>query len=171
MMETEKKTRGVCWVAVVVLMTLFWAVVINAVVVGCGEERSGGTVRDTVRNTVVDTVSYDKPVVRDSVVVRYVTKRLPAVRDTAHIDCTDSVEVDMPITQKRYEDSTYTAWVSGYEPNLDSIRVFSRKETVIVKERIRGEPRRFGIDVGVGYGITPNGVRPYTGVVLGYRIL
>ena len=37
--------------------------------------------------------------------------------DTIH----DSIDVPVPIVQKRYEDSLYTAWVSGFEPALDSI--------------------------------------------------
>lgn len=125
--------------------------------------------KDTVRVTVVDTVTYDKPVARDSLVVRYV--RVPVVRDTLHSIYTDTIQVDMPIIQKRYEDSTYTAWVSGYEPSLDSIRVYARKDVVTINKIIKEPPNRFVVSFNVGYGLTPqNGLQPYIGIGIGYKL-
>lgn len=125
--------------------------------------------KDTVRVTVVDTVTYDKPVARDSLVVRYV--RVPVVRDTLHSIYTDTIQVDMPVTQKRYEDSTYTAWVSGYEPSLDSIRVYARREVVTINKVKKEPPNRFIVSLNVGYGITPkNGLQPYIGIGVGYKL-
>lgn len=126
--------------------------------------------KDTVRETVVDTVTYDKPVARDSLVVRYVRVRVPVVRDTLHSIYTDTIQVDMPITQKRYEDSTYTAWVSGYEPSLDSIRVYARKDVVTINKIIKEPPNRFVVSFNVGYGLTQNGLQPYIGIGVGYKL-
>ena len=67
----------------------------------------------------------------------------------------DSISVPIPIYQKRYDDSLYTAWVSGYEPNLDSInlRLPTITET-ITKTIIKPSPLiTFGIQAGAGYGI------------------
>lgn len=125
----------------------------------------------TTRVTVVDTVPYLKPVARDSMVVRYVTKKLPIVYDTVHPICIDSADVNIPITQKQYCDSTYTAWVSGYEPTLDSIRVYSHREIMTVTNRLRDKPRRISLNLNVGYGITPKGTQPYIGFGVGYRLL
>lgn len=125
--------------------------------------------KDTVRVTVVDTVTYDKPVARDSLVVRYV--RVPVVRDTLHSIYTDTIQVDIPVTQKRYEDSTYTAWVSGYEPSLDSIRVYSRKEVITINNVTKEPPNRFVISLNVGYGLTPqHGLQPYVGIGVGCKL-
>lgn len=126
--------------------------------------------KDTVRVTVVDTVTYDKPVARDSLVVRYVRMRVPVVRDTLHSIYTDTIQVDMPITQKRYEDSTYTAWVSGYEPSLDSIRVYARKDVVTINKIIKEPPNRFVVSFNVGYGLTQNGLQPYIGIGVGCKL-
>lgn len=123
--------------------------------------------KDTVSVTVVDTVTYDKPVARDSLVVRYV--RVPVVRDTLHSIYTDTIQVDMPVTQKRYEDSTYTAWVSGYEPSLDSIRVYARKDVVTIN-KIKEPPNRFVVSFNVGYGLTQHGLQPYIGIGVGYKL-
>ena len=71
--------------------------------------------------------------------------------DTVH----DSIEVPIPIVQKRYEDSLYTAWVSGYEPKLDSIdlRLPTITET-ITKTVTKPSPLvNFGVQIGGGYGI------------------
>lgn len=126
---------------------------------------------DTTRVTVVDTVPYVKPVARDSVVVRYVTKKLPIVHDTVLPICIDSADVDIPITQKRYSDSTYTAWVSGYEAKLDSIRVYSRKEVITINKIIKEPPNRFVVSLNIGYGLTPQkGLQPYIGIGVGYKL-
>lgn len=125
---------------------------------------------DTVRVTVVDTATYRQPVARDSVVVRYATRLTPIVCDTVHCTRTDTVRIRLPVTQRRYEDSTYTAWVSGYEPTLDSIRVYSHREIMTVTNRLRDKPRRISISLGVGYGITPKGAGPYIGLSVGYGL-
>lgn len=137
-----------------------------------GKGRIEGRIKtDTTRVTVVDTVPYTQPAARDSVVVRYVTKKLPIVYDTVHPICIDSTDVNIPITQKQYCDSTYTAWVSGYEPSLDSIRVYKKREVVTVSKIIKEPPNRFVVSLNVGYGITPqNGLQPYIGIGVGYKL-
>lgn len=67
----------------------------------------------------------------------------------------DTVWVTVPRTQKRYQDSTYTAWVSGYEPRLDSIEVYRKTVFVTKTEEGRVKNRRltFGLTGGFGYGL------------------
>lgn len=129
------------------------------------------TSSDTTRGTVIDTIPYLYPTPVDSVVVRYVTERLPTVRDTVHSIFIDSVAVEIPITQKQYADSTYTAWVSGYKPSLDSIYVYPRHDVVTITNTIRLKPKRWGVGLNVGYGITPkNGMQPYIGIGVNYNL-
>lgn len=123
--------------------------------------------------TVTDTIPYYKPVAKDSLVVRYETVKLPAVRDTVRDSLIykdtlvhDSVNVILPITQKKYEDSTYTAWVSGFRPNLDSINIYRKT----VYKTITEKPRRFGIGVMGGYGYGTKGTTPFIGVGIYYRL-
>lgn len=133
-------------------------------------------VADTARVTLIDTVPYYKPVPKDSFVVKYITTRLPVAKDTTeHIadisNIVDSVDVQLPIEQKRYADSTYTAWVSGYHPTLDSIFVYPRHEVMTITNTIRKKPRRWGVGLNVGYGITPkNGMQPYIGIGVQYNL-
>lgn len=133
--------------------------------------QSGNATSDTARVTIIDTISYLQPIPVDSVVVRYQTARLPMKRDTVLIGYADSVDVEVPITQKRYADSTYTAWVSGYNPSLDSICIYRRYEIVTITNTIRPKQKRWGISLNVGYGITPrHGMQPYVGVGLSYNL-
>lgn len=163
---TKKLLMACVGVAVVAFLLFLSVVLMRHYFKGQTEEW-----KDTVSVTVVDTVTYDKPVAKDSLVVRYVRVRVPVVRDTLHSIYTDTIQVDMPVTQKRYEDSTYTAWVSGYEPSLDSIRVYARKDVVTINKIIKEPPNRFVVSFNVGYGLTPqNGLQPYIGIGVGYKL-
>ena len=163
---TKKLLMACVGVAVVAFLLFLSVVLMRHYFKGQTEEW-----KDTVSVTVVDTVTYDKPVARDSLVVRYVRVSVPVVRDTLHSIYTDTIQVDMPVTQKRYEDSTYTAWVSGYEPSLDSIRVYARKDVVTINKIIKEPPNRFVVSFNVGYGLTlQNGLQPYIGIGVGYKL-
>lgn len=118
------------------------------------------------RDTIIDTIKVVRPVVRDSVVLRYDRVVLPVVRDSVMVRDSiviDSVEVHLPITQKCYCDSTYTAWVSGYKPKLDSIHIYRPTITITTTKR-----PKFTYGIQAGYGITPKGFQPYLGVGIGY---
>ena len=136
---------------------------------------------DTVRVTIVrhDTVRIAPVAPRDSIIIRYVRVRLPADtlvhRDTVCLTQADSTELTLPITQKRYEDSLYTAYVSGYMPSLDSIRLYRTRETTILTHTVREQsaPRRWGIGLQVGYGLTLSSeprLRPYVGIGVSYNL-
>lgn len=129
-----------------------------------------GVVSDTLRITVVDTITYRLPIAVDSVVLRYETAILPPREDTpGQKRLTDSITVEVPITQKRYSDSTYTAWVSGYHPMLDSIRVYPRREIITVTN---SKTKRWGLGVNAGYGFSPaRGLQPYIGIGVQYNLL
>lgn len=111
--------------------------------------------RDTV--VVHDTITDYQPVPVDSAMVRYVTRYLPrVVTDTVVktdvITCHDSVLVEVPITSKHYGSKDYEAWVSGYEPSLDSIKVY--RETQVITETItrtvKDKGKHFFLDIGAG---------------------
>ena len=130
---------------------------------------------DVISDTVIDVIPYFLPIPRDSVIVRYITKIVQKTTDSVVSKATntpsdivvtdkgkDSFNVVFPVSQKVYKDSLYTAYVSGYEANLDSIFVNSR--TMEIARTIRKKPPRFGIGIQAGYGITPKGCQPYIGL-------
>ena len=83
---------------------------------------------------------------------------------------TDTVEVALPYVQKQYKDSSYSAWISGYEPSLDSIRVFPKTTIIRESKVVRQKDRRWGVFGGVGIGVSDK-ITPCVGVGIGYRIL
>ena len=73
----------------------------------------------------------------------------------------DTLVVDLPRRQLVYEDESYTAWVSGVVPALDSIAVRIPKLS---------QPRRWSVAVQAGVGITPAGPQPYIGLGLSFSL-
>ena len=78
----------------------------------------------------------------------------------------DSIDVPIPIVQKRYEDSLYTAWVSGFQPNLDSIRLYTPEiQTTVTKTVYEPTPLlTLGLQVGGGYGLINRKPDIYVGI-------
>lgn len=133
----------------------------------CGEGLTRAEVLTETRTEVrYDTVRTAYPVVRDSMVTRYVTRTLHvATTDTLHT--ADTVSVTVPITQRVYFDTAYTAWVSGYEARLDSIEVYRRNVTTVVSM----PPKRWGLGVTAGYAATPRGLQPMVGIGITYNLV
>ena len=110
-----------------------------------------------------------KVIQKDSVVQDVLGDSVPLADNAT--DVQDSVEIEL--TQKVYSDSTYTAYVSGYKPNLDSIFIRQRYVTnTRIEERVVKEKafRRlnFGITVGYGYGFQSKTFEPFAGVGITY---
>lgn len=117
---------------------------------------------DTLR--VTDTVLVVQPIcterrITDTIVVQ--------LRDTLR----QLVEVEVPIEQRIYEDSTYKAYVSGFRPSLDSIEIMQPRTEIRIRERIENKkPPRWSLGIQGGYGLTPKGMQPYIGVGVAYRL-
>lgn len=94
--------------------------------------------------------------------------RLPA--DSVEVR-QDSVRLELPMESRLYRSEDYTAWVSGWQPRLDSI-VLTPKITQIelggAEQRTKKESR-WSIGIQAGVGMTPAGVQPYIGVGVGWR--
>ena len=76
----------------------------------------------------------------------------------------DSISV--PITQSVYKGDSYTAYVSGFHQQLDSISIREKIITnTIVKKR-----SRWNLGICAGYACTPQGLSPYVGVGIIYNI-
>ena len=166
---------GVNFAVVMEMLRCIFVVVLAAaagfvagVSVGCKESAAGvcrtvEVVRDTV--TVRDTVVVERPVaverrLTDTIMVRV------AATDTC-VALTDSVDVLLRAESVRYAGDRYEAWVSGYRPRLDSLRIYGEDRVVnsVVAVPATGRRRRWGVGVAAGVALTPSGVGP--GVVVG----
>lgn len=126
------------------------------------------------------TYTYDNPKVEKDSLVGSINIPIPVYAprkiDTIYVgkDSTETVTISndtisIPITQKVYSDSNYTAYVSGFCPALDSIKLVIPE---ITKTRIVENPKRFSIGAigGLGYGFLSNKIEPFVGVGFSYRL-
>lgn len=143
---------------------------------------------DTTKVTIFDTIPYLMPVPKDSVVIRYITEKLPISTENGNSgtengnsgteneqiapgNIPDSAKVTIPITQKIYETDLYKAYVSGYRPCLDSLLIFQQTQIIHIKDNTK--PKRWGIGIQVGYGVTMSRTpqfSPYIGVGISYNL-
>lgn len=135
----------------------------------------------TVRSDTIvmrDTIRVTMPAEVLTEYVEHVKEKPVIVRDTEVVERDPQVvyvrgdSVEIPIVQKRYADSTYTAWVSGYKPSLDSIEVYRKTEVQRETITLRKKAPRWGIgfSAGYGFGTTNKGFEPFVGIGLYYRI-
>ena len=116
------------------------------------------TITDTVSDTRYDTVRYGYP-------VAYFWN----YRDTLFVHDTILIR-----EEKVYRDSTYTAWVSGYQPKLDSIEVYPKTVTNYITNEVtktvtKTKKPKWVISVGGGIGYNGK-IEPYVGLSAGYVI-
>jgi hypothetical protein len=139
-----------------------------------------GVERDTV--VVYDTIPHYYPTTKDSVRTKWVTRWLPASTDTIDhfievnnmdhfADTSNMIAVEVPITSKHYGSKDYDAWVSGYEPSLDSIKVYQRTEYITERITISKPPNRWELDLigGLDYNTTRQDFTPYAGGEILYK--
>ena len=70
-------------------------------------------------------------IVRDTTFVERPKVYKEIIRDTIQLNSLlDNGSKHLVVSQKEYRDSNYVAWVSGVEPQLDSIMVFNNTEYV-----------------------------------------
>lgn len=119
---------------------------------------------DTV--IIVDTLRERVPYPVYETVIQTVPELFPVYITLGGDTVREPILVPMPITQKEYLTDHYHAWVSGYNPSLDSIDVF-QKTMYITK---RQPARQWGIGITAGYGIGRKGLSPYIGIGGFYRL-
>lgn len=101
------------------------------------------------------------------------TIRVP-IRETIH----DTVAVYLPRETRVYEDARYRAEVSGYQPSLDRIDIYT-KTVVVTKDvtQVVKQKTRWGLGLSAGYGVTINTTdqtfkpAPYIGVGIHYNLI
>lgn len=130
----------------------------------------------TVRDTVTDTIPSILPVPVDSVqtgvirvpVVMPSEPEIPkarikvfrpdsldaAIKGGTQNDSAEGAAIYLPRMQRHYKDTTYEAWISGYRPRLDSVKIF-RKTITVTNTQTVTKRNRLGLGVigGIGYGV------------------
>lgn len=138
------------------------------------KERYKGEKQLTQIDTVVslDTIYVNKPVVHQ---VSKLEKVVDTLIYTVVKNDTIEVPVSLPLVQKVYRDSTYSAVVSGVDfddyPKLENIQLYN-KNTVIYETHTIIKRKRWnwniGVQIGAGYGFQSEKISPYIGIGIGY---
>lgn len=185
----KKKPNNFFVMLIVVLFGFVLGYVVGAFVL----DRTVRNVTEEKQTTITkwDTVYIASPVAKDSATTNHIVRWLPTAKEKREASAehhqelvvndtspdkvfqppNDSAAVIIPIVQKKYEGDEYTAWVSGYEPHLDSIKIFRRTDIVTNTLYIAKKRRRWGCVVGVGAGVNVKGeIQPTLGVTFGYRL-
>ena len=116
-----------------------------------------------------DTIFSKKPVYINKQIVRTDTVQLYDIKQ-------DSVKVELPYIRKEYQDSTYKAWVSGFQDvNLDSIEVYQKTKTIQINNtnyitKYKNRPFSVGIQTGYGYDFMNKCTLPYIGIGVQYNL-
>ena len=118
-----------------------------------GIDPESHVIRDTVTYTIHDTITREKPVFKYS----YIHDTVRAYFTTIEHD---TVEVDVPIERKAYqEDSLYRVVISGWRPSLDSLSIYPTITTITIREKVKTPPPKLslGITAGPSALVTPGG--------------
>ena len=162
------------------IITLVFAVlllfnIVNAIGYFVNEHRNAhsGEMKVKVDTLFVyDTIFVEKPVIKKVEIIDTLLLPVP-ITDTLMLH--DTVLVHLPIEQRQYSDPRYTAWVSGYRPQLDSILIYQRTEYITKEIKTVTKPKRWGIGLQVGYGVALHDGQirpaPFIGVGLNWNFL
>lgn len=160
-MDNLRRFVAVCACILIVVMTIQFVQIHKLIEQAKTEIKE---VRDTFEKISYDTIFTEKPVYINKYIVRTDTVQLYDVKQ-------DSVQVELPYIQKEYRDSTYSAWVSGYQDvNLDSIEIYQKNiftEINNTKYVTKYKNRPFGISIGLGVTYSPVSNKIEPGVFLG----
>ena len=112
---------------------------------------------------VYDTIFVEKPVIKKVEIIDTLLLPVP-ITDTLMLH--DTVLVHLPIEQRQYSDLRYTAWVSGYRPQLDSIQIYQQREFITKEIKTVTKPNRWGLGLQAGYGIALHNGQVFTAPII-----
>ena len=98
-----------------------------------------------------DTIKIDKPYPVFQTIKSFALLDFPV--DSLIYVAGDTVQVQVPVESKIYQDSTFKCQVSGWKPSLDWIEVYSPTTTITQVERFKLKPK---VSVGIGASVIWN---------------
>ena len=137
---------------------------------------------------VYDTISINTPMYITRTIIKYDTIQVPITsQDTMRLanqfadrrtngvpynyllSYVDSIPVIVPITERVYKDRHYKAVISGYDPKLVSLDIYSERSVVHNTTVVRKKPK-IAISAGVYTGFGAKGFDYGLGVMLGIPV-
>ena len=136
--------------------------------------RCDGT-KEPPRERIVSRV--DTLYVRDTLTVYKPSKVTRTVKDTVRVIARetqidtmhDTVFVYLPQESIVWQDDRCIVYAHGINPQVDSVTHFN--SSAVVTRTVTGRPKRWGIGVSIGYGMSKDGLSPYIGLGISYNII
>ena len=166
-MDNLKKFIGFCFCILIVVMTIQF-VQIHKLIKQTRTEIV--EIHDTLVKYCTDTIFNKTPIYVKQTVLKRDTVKLWSPYEQ------DSVKVELPYIRKEYQDSTYRAWVSGFQDvNLDSIEVYQKTKTIQINNtnyitKYKNRPFSVGIQTGYGYDFMNKRSSPFIGIGVQYNL-
>lgn len=153
------------WIGIVAVTTILFLFGYRTGMRESGRKwQNAGIKTDTIELHHYDTIRLSMPVYLTRTEIDSV---LVPVTDTLTIR--DTLWMQLPREQAHYGDSLYDAWVSGYRPALDSLKIYRTTIERDITHTIQTKPK-WSVGVTGGYGVSKDGLSPYIGVGLTYNI-
>ena len=136
--------------------------------------RCDGT-KEPPRERIVSHV--DTLYVRDTLTVYKPSKVTRTVKDTVRVivretqidTMHDTVFVYLPQESIVWQDDRCIVYAHGINPQVDSVTHFNTN--MVVTKTVTSKPKRWGIGVSAGYGMSKDGLSPYIGLGISYNII
>ena len=150
------------------------AVLATAVICILLTRRCDGT-KEPPQERIVSRV--DTLYVRDTLTVYKPSKVTRAVKDTVRVivretqidTMHDTVFVYLPQESIVWQDDRCIVYAHGINPQVDSVTHFN--SGAVVTRTVTERPKRWGIGVSAGYGMSKDGLSPYIGLGISYNII
>ena len=122
-------------------------------------------------------VRTDTMYVRDTVTVYKPSKVTRTIKDTMRLivketqvdTMHDTVYVYLPQENIVWQDDRCIVYAHGVNPQVDSVTHFNTN--MVVTKTVTSKPKRWGIGVSAGYGLSKEGLSPYIGLGISYDIV
>ena len=118
-------------------------------------------IHDTVKIVSPDNISETK------VESRRFKVKPESISDTIE-NGNDTITVIMDVVSRRYSGELYDAYVSGVEPTLDSIHIYTPHSIITRTQPSRYKRWHFGVSAGAA--ATLRGFQPYIGIGVTYSL-
>lgn len=115
--------------------------------------------------------------VRDTLTVYKPSKVTRTIKDTIRLivketqldTMHDTIYVYLPEENIVWQDDRCIVYAHGISPQVDSVTHFN--SNMVVAKTVTSKPKRWGIGVSAGYGLSKDGLTPYIGLGISYDIV
>lgn len=115
---------------------------------------------------VRDTVTVYKP----SKVTRTIKDTVKVIVKETQIDTVhDTIYAYLPQENIVWQDDRCIVYAHGISPQVDSVTHFN--SNMVVTKTVTNKPKRWGIGINAGLGLSKDGISPYIGAGISYNII